>query len=138
MEILQLTDENIYPDENVLKEALGRSYNSYLALLSLFEENNLVHEWRYYRDGKAWLCKVMFKKKTIIWMSAWHGLMKAAIYLPDRLGDDLFNLKITEETKTRIKETKKVGNSLVCTFQIRNLKALKDLEQVMKFKMVAK
>jgi len=53
MEFLQLTDENIYPDESVLKKAPGRSYNVYRALLELFEEKNLVHEWRYYRDGKA-------------------------------------------------------------------------------------
>ncbi len=55
MGTLQLTDGNIYPDESVLKKALGRSYNAYQALLELFEERNLVHEWRYYRDGKAYV-----------------------------------------------------------------------------------
>jgi len=138
MEELQLTDENIYPDESVLKKALGRSFNSYLGLLDLFGENDMVHEWRYYRDGKAWLCKVQHKKKTIIWMSAWKGYMKAAIYMPERLSDDLFKLKISEETKNKIRETKKIGKSIACTFQIRNLKDLKDLEKVMKFKIISK
>ena len=28
--------------------------------------DNKVDQWRYYKDGKAWLCKVQKKKKTIV------------------------------------------------------------------------
>ena len=138
MEALQLTNENIFPDEAVLKATLGGSFNTYQALLEIFEENSLIHEWRYYKDGKAWLCKVQYKKKTVVWMSAWKGYLKASIYMPERLCEDLFNTGISEDTIKRIKETRKIGKSIACTFEIRNKKALKDLEKVMKFKMLAK
>jgi hypothetical protein len=137
-EDLRLTDKDIYPDESILKNVLGRSFNAYLGLLRLFEENNMVHEWRYYRDGKAWLCKVQSKKRTIVWMSAWKGYMRATIYFPERYIEDIYQLNISSETKNRIKNAKNVGKSKPCTFEIRNLKALKDLEQVMKLKIVAK
>ena len=138
METLQLTNENIYPDESVLKAALGRSYNAFQALLKLFEENDMVHEWRYYRDGKAWLCKVQHKKRTIIWMSAWKGYVKATMYFPLRYLDDIYALNISDETKARFEETKNVGKSKPCTFEVRNQRALKDLEIVMKLKIIAK
>ncbi|MEE4311828.1 MAG: hypothetical protein V2J62_08135 [candidate division KSB1 bacterium] len=50
---LELTDENVFPDEGVLRRVLGRAYNAYTELQKLYERHGLVHEWRYYRDGKA-------------------------------------------------------------------------------------
>lgn len=135
---IELNDENTYPDESVLKKVLGKSYNAYLELLTLYESNELVYEWRYYRDGKAWLCKVQHKKRTIVWMSAWTGYMQATIYFPERLINDIFKLSITEETKNRIKATKNVGKSRPCSFDIRNKSSLRDLEEVMKFKILSK
>jgi hypothetical protein len=95
-------------------------------------------EWRYYHDGKAWLCKVQKKKNTIVWMSAWKGYMIAAVYLPERLLDELFALPLTGETTERIRNTANVGRSRPCIFEVRNQKVLKDLERVMQFKIRAK
>lgn len=135
---IELTDENTFPDESVLKKVLGRSYNAYLELLKLYENNDLAYEWRYYRDGKAWLCKVQKSKKTIVWMSAWKGYMQAAIYFPERYLDDIFRLSISDDTKNKIMKTKNVGKSKPCIFEIKNKKALRDLEKVMKFKIQSK
>jgi len=135
---IQLKDESIYPNEDVIKKVLGRSFNTYLDLIELFNNFDLAQEWRYYKDGKAWLCKVQKKKKTIVWMSAWKGYMKAAVYVPIRLIDDVYNLDISDETKNNIKDTKNVGKSKPCIFEIRNNEALKDLEKVMDFKIHAK
>jgi hypothetical protein len=65
----ELNDESVYPDEEILKAILGRSYNAYCILLRLYDDNEMEYTWRYYRDGKAWLCKVQKKKRTIVWMS---------------------------------------------------------------------
>lgn len=133
-----LTDSSVYPDEKILKEVLGSSYPSYIALLELLDQNDMLYEWRYYMDGKSWLFKAQRKKKTILWMSAWKGLMKAAIYIPDRLTDKIYELPVSEETKERIKSTGNVGKSKPCTFEIRDQRVLLDLEKVMQFKIQMK
>lgn len=135
---IQLADQNVYPDEAVLRGVLGRSYRAYCALLGLFGELELTHEWRYYHDGKAWLCKVQRKKRTIIWMSAWKGFMKATIYFPERLLEDVYALPISEDTKSRFRQTKNVGTSKPCIFEVRNQKILRDLRRVAEFKIHAK
>lgn len=61
---LELTDESVYPDEKILKGVLENSFSAYCELLQLFASKNMEGEWRYYKDGKAWLCKVQFKKKN--------------------------------------------------------------------------
>lgn len=134
----ELTDESVYPDEHLLKAVLGKSYKAYQKLLKLYDDNEMVYEWRYYKDGKAWLCKVQKKKRTIVWMSAWKGYMKAALYIPLRYIDDIYALDLSEETKEKIGDTKNVGKSKPCIFEIRNQKILSDFNKVMQFKITAR
>ena len=61
MNNIQLKDESVYPNEEVLRRVLGPSYDMYLQLLKLFDDTGLEYTWRYYNDGKAWLCKVQRK-----------------------------------------------------------------------------
>src|SRR5574344_1490165 len=91
---LELTDESVYPDEKILKGVLENSFSAYSELLQLFASKNMEGELRYYKDGKAWLCKVQFKKKTIVWMSAWKGFMQATVYVMDRHLEGLLGLDI--------------------------------------------
>lgn len=131
---IEIGDETIYPDDEVLKEVLGASFEQYIKLLDLFKENQMEHTWRYYRDGKAWLCKVQRKKITIIWMSAWKGFMKATIYIPSKHIDQIYGLDLSKEGIVKIKATKDVGRSKPCIFEVRDDTVFPDLIEVMNFK----
>jgi len=135
---IELQDELIFPDDKILKGVLEDSYGTYTKLLHLFEDNELISEWRYYKDGKAWLCKVQKNKKTIVWMSAWKGYMQAGIYIPLRLIDEVYNLPLQKNTINKIKKTKNVGKSKPCIFEVRNESIIKDLNTVMQFKIIVK
>lgn len=135
---IELKDKDLFPDATVLESVLGPSYSYYLALLDLFDENDMTHEWRYYLDGKTWLCKVQKKKKTIIWMSAWPGYMQATVYVPEARIPEISALDLSERAKVRIAETKHIGKSLPCIFEIRDAQAIRDLNTVMQRKMAWK
>ncbi|MDD2620911.1 MAG: DUF3788 family protein [Syntrophomonadaceae bacterium] len=132
---VELKDKDIYPDEKVLESIIGESYQYYLSLLKLFDEYELNDEWRYYHDGKTWLCKVQKKKKTIIWMSAWKGYMQATIYVPEARIQEIFDLDLSARAKEKIKEAKRVGKSQPCTFEIRDELSIQDLKKVMLLKL---
>ena len=133
-----MNDESVFPDEQVLKTTLGESYDAYCELLKLFDDNGMEYGWRYYKDGKAWLCKVQKKKRTIVWMSAWKGHMRATVYLPGKYINEIYALDISEEMKGKFKKTKNVGKSKPCIFEIRNKDVLEDFNKVMQFKILAK
>lgn len=135
---IQLTDPDIYPDEKVLKQALGNAYHAYTTLMRLYDANDMTHEWRFYRDGKAWLCKVQKKKRTIVWMSVWSGYLKATVYFPLKYLQDVYALDISKETRQHIEVTKNVGKSKPCTFEVRNEKVLEDFKNVMLLKILSK
>ena len=65
-ETILLQDPEVKPTEEVIKEAVGNDlFLIYKQLNILLEEFGLDPQWRHYKDGKAWLCKVVFKKKTV-------------------------------------------------------------------------
>ena len=39
---IELRDENVYPDEKVLRAILDKSYDSYTLLLELFDKNEII------------------------------------------------------------------------------------------------
>ena len=135
---VELTDENVFPDDTVLEKVLGPSFKTYQSLLDLFEQNKLQYEWRYYRDGKAWLCKVQKKTKTIVWMSAWKGYLKATIYIPEKHVGSLLDLPLSLETKNSICAANNVGKSKPCMFDVRDETVFKDLESIMQYKVLLK
>lgn len=135
---IELRDENVYPDGKVLQKILDISYEFYVMLLDLFNKNELSYEWRYYRDGKAWLCKVQMNKRTIVWISAWKSFAQATIYFPEKYLEKVYNLAISDEVKRKIKTTKCVGKSKPCIFEIRDALILNDFSKVMKLKIECK
>lgn len=135
---IELKNELLYPDEKVLKSVLEDSYPAYVDLLKLYETNQMEPIWRYYHDGKAWLCKVQKNKKTIVWMSAWRGYMQASIYMPEKYLDEVYRLDISEEKKEQIKNARSMGKSRACIFEIRDAGVLEDFEKVMRIKITSK
>lgn len=135
---VELNDEAHYPDSELLKRVLGDSYISYTSLLKLFDGNGMTHDWRYYKDGKAWLCKVRKKNKTIAWMSAWKGYIKATVYFPEKYEERIGELDLEEGRQETITKTKRVGKSIPCMFEIRGEDVLKDFEKVLQLKIELK
>jgi hypothetical protein len=138
MDAIQLTDPDVAPDDAVLERVLGESFPAYRRLLGLFDENGMTHEWRYYRDGKAWLCKVQKKARTIVWMSAWDGYVKATVYVPEKHIEGLFELDIPDDEKQRIRGAKRVGTSTPCSFDIKTDEVLTTFAKVMRYKIESK
>jgi hypothetical protein len=132
---IALADPAIYPDIALLQEVLGDSFKAYQDALELYESQGFNYEWKYYNDGKAWLCKVQFKKKTIVWMSAFLGYMKATIYFPERYVGALTGLALSPERVELILSAKNVGKSKPCTFDIKDSSVLADFEKTIKYKL---
>lgn len=138
MEGLLLKDQNIYPDREVLKEKLGKSFAAYEELFESVtgKEYSLVPEWRYYNDGKAWLCKVIHKKKTVFWLSVWEGgFFKTAFYFTEKTAAGIESLVIDESIKKNFKRHKPVGKLLPLAIEVTSKKQLPDLLKVISYKL---
>jgi hypothetical protein len=137
METQLLREQEIFPSKEVLKNTLGKVSEVLDELESQLtqSEQALTFEWNYYKDSKAWLCKVCHKKKTVFWLSIWNGFFKTSFFFLARHLEGIAALEIDEKSFTMEKEW---GKMFPLIFSINDKKQLPDLLKVVEFKRKAK
>ncbi len=133
---LLLRDETISPSDAVLEQALGKElFTVYQALTAnIKQEFDLNTEWRFYKDGQAWLCKVTFKKKTIFWLSIWENSIKTGFYFTEKSRMDVLELEIDNKIKEAFSNAKPIGKLIPLTIDIEQSEQLKDLWAIVAYK----
>lgn len=108
MEELILTDENKFPTEDVIFSHIGRAKTYWLLIFDYIAEAHpeVTKDWRYYKDGKSWLMKIILKKKTICWISVFKHKFKMTFYFVDKAEQFIMDSKISDELKQQFKEAK--------------------------------
>ncbi len=137
---MALRDAEIFPSDKVLKDTLGDVYDVLISFLATITDEAylLSFEWRYFNDGKAWLCKVQHKKKTILWLSVWEGFFKVSFFFTEKHLEAIAALDISEAIKTELASAKPVGRLIPMIFNINNASQLEELLTVVRFKKTLK
>lgn len=135
-QIMLLREAEVEPTDEVLEKALGKEvFEVYRELLKdISNEFGLEHEWRFYKDGKAWLFKATCKKKTIFWLSVWERCVKTSFYFTEKTRSGIFDLPISGEIKESFDKTEPVGKLIPLIFDINQKEQLKDFREIVKYK----
>lgn len=128
--------EEVTPTEKVLEEALGKDiFDVYLMLMQIIESGfQLEIQWRFYKDGKAWLCKVIDKKKTIFWLSIWDRFIKISFYFTEKTRWGIYDLQINNQIKDKFKKVEVIGKLIPLILDIEKEDELADLAEIIKYK----
>ena len=130
-----LRDPDIFPSGEVLNDILGDAVYSVLeSFLGIVADEGLEPEWRYYNDGKAWLCKITNKKKTILWLSIWEGFFKTSFFFTEKHLEGVAALDISEKIKDNFSEAKPTGRLIPMIIDVREKDQIKDLPTIIRFK----
>ncbi|MDR2234133.1 MAG: DUF3788 domain-containing protein [Tannerella sp.] len=131
-----LNDPSIFPTDDILENILGESFAVLKELSTILTgEQGAVMSWKYYNDGKAWLCNVSCKKKTVFWLSIWDGYFKTGFYFLERHLEGIAALNIKENSFIIQKEW---GKMIPVSFEISNREQLTDLLKMIDFKKKSK
>lgn len=60
---------------------------------------NLASEWRFYKDGNAWFCEVVGKKKTVFGLSIWEGYIRTSFFFTGKNSGGIDGLAKNSEIK---------------------------------------
>jgi len=122
-----LRDPEQKPDEALFRSILAPT---------LFRVMEMIHrsladagidlEWRYYKDGNAWLGKATYRKKTIVWISLWENLVKAGFYFTGKTRPGVLDLPLSPGIKTLFAEAKPVGKLIPLILDIKDETSLPD------------
>lgn len=131
-----LRDADIFPSKDILRNALGTVYDILESFINSIttEEYDLSIEWRYYNDGKAWLGKVVYMKKTILWLSVWDGFYKTSFYFTEKHLEAISELNISDTIKSNFYKAKPVGKLIPIIIDVNKEEQLDDLLTIVSFK----
>lgn len=133
-----LNNPDLYPDKDVLKEVLTENvlifYDKLLKVITSDNESKFSAEWRYYNDGKSWLCKVVNKKRTIFWLSVWEGYFKVSFYFTEKHKEGIASLPISESAKDSFINAKPIGKLMPLTIDVYCEEQLTDVLAIAKFR----
>ena len=131
-----LNDKDEYPDDNVLLRYLGRTKTVWDAFTSTISSSAepMALEWRYYNDGKAWLCKLVHKKKTVCWISVWPRYFRTTFYFRGKHSGGIKALPIDAGLKKDFRSRKSVGTLKPLVVIVRTKKTLKDVFELIAYK----
>ncbi|OFZ09570.1 MAG: hypothetical protein A2465_04990 [Bacteroidetes bacterium RIFOXYC2_FULL_39_11] len=136
METQLLREQEIIPNDENLLGVIPELFPLYRNFTSLI--NNDMHclkaEWNYYKDGKSWLCKVTFKKKTVFWLSLWNNYLKVGFYFTEATIKGIDQLEIAKEIKESIKDVKMVDKLAPLILNISKDEQLDDLSRIIEYK----
>lgn len=129
-----LREAEVEPTDKVLENALGKelfvTYKEAIGVLT--NEFGLEPQWRFYKDGKAWLCKVVHKKKTILWLSLWEDCIKTGFYFTEKTGVGVLELDIDSKIKEVFKVAKPIGKLIPLIIDINQHSQIEDLKAVVR------
>jgi len=132
--ILQNPEE--FPDQNLLCDVMGEQYVLYSDLITALTgtPRSLDHEWRYYRDGHAWLCRIGNKKKTVLWLSVLEGYFKVAFYFSAKTGEGIESLEISEDLKSTFRDAGFIGKVKPLVIRVSDNSSLDDILRIADYK----
>lgn len=136
MKAILLTDPDIEPTDKVLEKEVAELFPLLKGFMDTItsDEFKFSPEWRFYKDGKAWLCKICYKKKTIVWLSLWPGLFKLAFYFTEKTGTGIQDLNIKDSLKKSYETSKPSGKLKPLVVDVSNEAQLSDAYTLIKFK----
>jgi len=131
-----LKDPDVFPSAETLEKVLDKQYPVFKEFIRTVEseEFELIPNWRYYNDGKAWLCKITLKKKTVFWLSVWSDCFKLAFYFTEKSGGGIPGLRIDDSIKAFYLNHKPIGRLKPIVVEVRMKSQLVDIKTLIKYK----
>ena len=113
-----LLDSSIEPTSEIIAEGLGAANGAYLEFVEKLKDHDIQVDWRYYKDGMAWLGKGLYKWTTVrgtekemnvFWLSVWEGFFRVSLFIPEKARADALNLMSDDEITKMIENSKQMG-----------------------------
>lgn len=136
METQLLREKEVYPNKEVLEKALEESYSAFNLLIETFANENyaLVPDWRFYKDGQSWLCKVSHKKKTVCWLSVWQKFFKVGFYFTDKTRLGINELNIENNIKQAFSQSKHIGKLIPLVINVSSKDQIDNVLKIIVYK----
>lgn len=138
METIALKDKNVFPEAEILKAVLAGSYPAFVRWEQILAEMGTALEWRYYRDGQAWLGKMICGKKNMGWVIVYEGYFRVTFYFMEKHFQVIADADLPETVKKDFFGTEAEGKLKPMSVMVTDVSQTTDVLAVFRFKKALK
>ena len=135
-ENLILTDKQIYPTDELIFSIIGDKKIFWQTIMNHMSNNyrESLGQWNFYNDGKRWLFKMVYKKKTIFWAGIITDTFRITFYLGNKAEAIIENSDLPQGIKEEFKTAKKYGLIRPVTFIVNDQTAVDNVLKMISIK----
>jgi hypothetical protein len=135
-----LTDRNIFPSDEIIFSIIGETDEYWKAIMKFMADNytGSSGEWNFYNDGKRWLFKMVYKKKTVFWAGIIKDGFRITFYLGNKAEAVIDNSDLPEKLKEEFRTAKRYGLIRPLTFLVERQEDLENILKVVEIKVKLK
>ncbi len=135
MEPFALKDKDTFPAPEVLRVTLKDSYAVFQQLEENLEDTGITVQWNYYKDGKAWMGKLLLKKKNLGWVQIYDGYFTTTCFFMEKHLDAIHLSDINKEIITDFESKIHTSGKLIpMTITLQDESRLREALTVISFK----
>lgn len=135
-EIKFLSDKEVIPTDEYIFSLLGPGKELWQKVIKTTLENYPGAEgsWNYYNDGKQWLYKMVFKKKTLFWARVEDKAFRTTFYFADKAEPLIAASELPASIKEGFKTAKKYGAIRPVSFRVSEHSDVENVIRLMEIK----
>jgi hypothetical protein len=140
IEVLILSDKEIIPTDEYVYSVLGEKKIFWQDLMKYLSENHkdFIGSWNYYNDGKQWLFKMVWKKKTIFWAGILKDTFRISFYFGDKAESKIFESDLPQTVKDNFITAKRYGKIRAISTKIYSLSDIEVIKKLVTLKIKIK
>jgi len=104
-------DKNVRPDEESVFSNIGDKKEFWIDFMNHLRDNYKDSEgqWNYYNDGKRWIYKHVYKKKTLFWLTVFPGTFNVTCYFGDKAEPAIEASALSQDIKDNFRTGPRYG-----------------------------
>ena len=129
-------DKNVRPSEESVFSDIADKKEFWIDLMNHISENFKDSEghWNYYNDGKRWLYKQVYKKKTLFWITVYPGTFRVTFYFGDKAEPVIGSSSLSENIKDNFKTGPRYGKIRGISVQVDNKDDIIQIKELISIK----
>ena len=137
MALSAFDDKTKRPKKEQLQRELGRSYSLWRSLTEWLAErfDPLDEEWVFYTQKWGWSLKLVYKKRTVLYLTPCNKHFLVGFILGERAVSAALGADLPEDMVDRIKTAKKYIEGRAVRLEVRYKKDLPILKRIAEAKM---
>ena len=136
MEPKVLSEESVEPNEELIFSIIGEKELLWKQMMSYLYDNHtdISGIWKYYKDGKSWLLRIMKKKKTICWIRILDDTFRVAFWFAEKLEPIILDSDLPDKLKLEYKNAKSFNKSRCIYIDMKDSEDLPNVKELIDIK----